>query len=132
MEVKIYYGDGDVESHTMPEYCGRSITRTEGADERTDVTTSDLDHVLDVVERLHVSEDDGVVLVRTTRVDDCARFYGAADVPKPTTKKILLLSARHMPEVEKVTCDGEAIWPTELTGIEGEIDQLERMVEQLA
>jgi hypothetical protein len=130
VEIKLYFKNGDLESHVLPEYSGRTVTRREGDEKRTDVVTTELDVLTDVVETLQV-RDSGVFLSRRICVNEDARRNLGVEVTRGSAGRIRILSAERMSELERVAADGEVVWPPEEAGIEGEISRLEQMVEQL-
>ena len=113
---------------------GRLASFCSGAHDKsadTDTTSSESDHVTGVSEHLTISESDGVWLSRTVEHE-----RGDARKPAPygwrdTARTVCIVSQRRMPDVLKISCDGELVWPEEQAGIEGEIGRLEQMVEQL-
>lgn len=141
MEVKLFFDDGDggvrVESHKMPEWVGRTVTRSRGSDGRVDVTTSEADLVGDVVETLRVG-DGGITLTRRVMVSERSRIVYGAEAPEGSSCTLRLLAAERMRDLTRVTADGETVWPAEeseavedpavaaLGKVSSQIDQLVR------
>ena len=134
MQIRVQYrtddGSVNLESHTMPYFVG-SVVSSHDKSTDSDTTSSESDYVTEVSEHLTISERDGVWLSRTIEHE-----RGDARKPAPygwrdSTRTVCLVSQRKMPEVLRISCNGEVIWPEEQAGIEGEIDRLEQMIEQL-
>ena len=131
MEIKVHFEAGDgvaVESHTIPDFAGEVTSRPDKVS-GTDVTTSETDWVSSIVERLTVSEGDGVWLSRSVE------HVSVPGRPSPdgwrdVTRTVCVVPASRMGEVLRVTCDGESVWPQE--DVEDKIDALEDAVRALS
>lgn len=105
MEIKVYYKDGAVEAHHIPEVAGTtySIFDKNTGRERGRCGT---DLITDVVERFELT-DDGFVLsrrVHTSSVEDIAAIAPVryCVVPMPMFR-----------DVKFVLVDNEQVWPSE-------------------
>ena len=131
MEIKVHFEAGDgvkIESHTIPEFAGE-VTSRQDKQSGTDITTSESDWVSSIVERLTVSERDGVWLSRSVE------HVSVPDRPAPddwrdVMRAACVVPASRMGDVRRVACDGETVWPEE--AIEDKIDALEDAVRALS
>lgn len=119
MVIKVFFDAGEgsvrIESHSMPDFAGIVTNRQDKANAR-DVTESEVDSIEDVVERLTISESDGVWLSRTVTHEHVDKHKPAPDQWRDVTRTICVVPRERMAEVARVACDGEVVWPEEEAG----------------
>jgi hypothetical protein len=118
MEVKLFFGSNDgnglvVESHRLPEYTGRTITRAASDDTGADVTSSDADMVSDVIDTVQVN-DKGVYLSRKIAVGSQAVTQASVEGrPTSIAHNVRIRAPQRMGSLERVMVDNEVVWPAE-------------------
>ena len=118
MEIKLFFSSDDdnsvvVESHKLPEYTGRTITRAASDDTGADVTSSDADMVSDVIDTVQVNEQ-GVYLSRRVVVGRQAGVQASVEGrPTGLSHSVRICRPERMQDLGRVMVDNEVVWPAE-------------------
>lgn len=131
MEVKVYKRaeDGvDIASHAIPPYVGRSVTRDDvdmGDGVRVECgseTTADVDKVSDICDRFRFSPAKGGYLERTVTGPTGTHFTNY-------TKERRIIRPEEVPDIIRITLDGEQVWPKEVAVDAGRIEDIVSRIE---
>lgn len=134
MEIKVFWKSGEgcarVDSHQVPEYVGRTQTHTD-EDGKVDTTECDASLVLDVVESLSVTPEEGAVLSRRLSISPMASKLIDRS-PMPGNVKVRIVSPGDLDRVERIEADGEQVWPElEEEDVSEDLGKLQEVVSQL-
>ncbi|HAM14516.1 MAG TPA: hypothetical protein DCP91_01350 [Eggerthellaceae bacterium] len=102
MEVKIYFKDGTVEAHHLPEIVGETFSDFDKSTGR-EKSRSSIDRIKDVVERLEL-RDEGYVLVRKIV------YNTAEDFEQLRTSEYCVVPMPAFAHVKYVLVDDEQVW----------------------
>ena len=105
MEIKIYYRNGAVETHRLPELVGETFSDFDKETGRESGRSS-LDRIVDVVERLELT-DDGYVLSRK------AIYNTAEHFERLPVSRYCVVPMPAFANVKYVLGDDEQVWPRE-------------------
>ena len=131
MEVKIYKRaeDGlDIASHAIPPYVGRSVTRDDvdmGDGVRVECgteTTADVDELSDVSDRFRFSPVKGGFLERTVTGPTGTHYVNYS-------KGRCIIKPEEVPDIIRITLDGEQVWPDEVAVDAGRIEDIVSRIE---
>jgi len=128
MEIKVYFNDGLIESHTIPEYAGKVFCDTDEKRHR-DVTTSNADDIADIFERVRAN-DEGVLFERAINIRSSHDAWVQEGIRYANgTKGMYVVPKQRMQDVRRVCVDGEQVWPEpEDEDIAAAIERLERVM----